>query len=368
MKPQPLIFSASIGHGHNQAAMALQHELQKQGFQPKIIDTFYAISPVLHSCMLKSYLHLLKKKPLIWQNIYFRAEKVPLYLYLDRFAMLFIRQLHHIVKHSSCSFMISTHPFVTAFLARLKKQRKLNIPFYTVITDFVLHPAYIRPEIDAYFTMDPNVSEFAKRHNLKEDLFFTTGIPIKSHVSLNQSKYDSRKRLGICENRKVLLIAGGGMGLTNYTEAITSLNGLDEPIQLLCMIGHNRRIKKEIEVIESKHEINVIEFTDDFLLYLKASDAIFSKAGGLTMAESLACETPIIIYNPVPGHEEQNAEFLINVGAAKKANSTQDIPAILKHVLYENEFSMEMRNSARKWKQPNAANDVVERILSLLEE
>ncbi|WP_062046672.1 hypothetical protein [Bacillus sp. JCM 19034] len=79
MKPKPLIFSASIGHGHNQAATALQIEFQKRGYEPEIIDTFYTLNPLLHKLMLKSYLHLLKFYPKLWRAIYFHAEKSPVF-------------------------------------------------------------------------------------------------------------------------------------------------------------------------------------------------------------------------------------------------------------------------------------------------
>ncbi|MGM0879383.1 MAG: glycosyltransferase, partial [Bacillota bacterium] len=93
------------------------------------------------------------------------------------------------------------------------------------------------------------------------------------------------------------------------------LNAIEDKVQLVCITGHNKKAKAKIEQLESKHEIVSTGFTNRFTDYLRASDVIISKAGGLTMAESLACETPILIYQPVPGHEEQNAQYLMNYGA-----------------------------------------------------
>ncbi|WP_078394216.1 MGDG synthase family glycosyltransferase [Shouchella patagoniensis] len=368
MRNQPLIFSASIGNGHNQAAKALQHEFNNQGLHPEIVDTFHTISPSLHNLMLSSYIRLLKLSPLIWRKLYFYAEEHPLFLLLDRFGTFFVEQLYSIINKQDCSFIISTHPFVTAFLTRVKQIKQLDIPLYTVITDFVLHPAYIRQEIDCYFTASSQIEEFAILHNVPSQLFYSTGIPISNNDCLQISKWKARYDLGLAQDKKTLLIAGGGSGLINYVRVIRALEHLPHPIQIVCMVGHNHRAKQSILRQNSKHTVKIIDFTDKFLLYLKASDGILSKAGGLTMAEALACETPIIIYNPIPGHEEQNANYLINAGAAVKVNRCIQLPGVLERVLYQKFYYTKMQYHARMVKKPNAANHIVERILMLFEQ
>ncbi|WP_096435177.1 MGDG synthase family glycosyltransferase [Alteribacter populi] len=365
---QPFIFSASIGHGHNQAAKALRHEFNNQGFEPEIIDTFHAINPYLHKFMLHSYIHMLKVSPLVWRRIYFYAEKHPLFLLLDRFGTLFVEHLHLMMIQKRCPFMISTHPFVTAFLSRMKHKKQVDIPLYTVITDFVLHPAYVRQEIDGYFTASPQVNEFANLYKVPSNRFFSTGIPITKSDSFKKSRRAARCELNLDPNKKTLLIAGGGRGLTNYVKIIRTLEYLKEPIQILCLIGHNHRSKQSIMKQMSKHKIRAIDFTDQFLLYLKASDAIISKAGGLTMSEALACETPIIVFNPVPGHEEQNAQYLADCGAAVKVNGYYELPSILEHVLYDQGYYEKLQHHARILKKPDAANEIVKRMLMLFEQ
>lgn len=365
MKNQPLIFSASIGHGHNQAAKALKHELNNQGFYPEMVDTFYAINPIFHHFMRNSYIHLLKLTPFVWRKFYFYAEKRPILLLLDRFGSLFIEHLYAMLTSKACPFIISTHPFVTAFLSRVKKIKQLDVPLYTVITDFVLHSAYVRQEIDGYFTASPRIEEFANLHNVPSQLFHSTGIPITNNEYLYISKSRARYDLGLDKGKKTLLIAGGGIGLTNYEHVIHVLEHLKEQIQILCMIGHNHRAKHRILRQKSKHIIRVVEFTDQFLLYLKASDCILSKAGGLTMAEALACETPIIIFNPVPGHEEQNANYLTNAGAAVRVKKCIQLPGVLERMLYHKTYYTNLQYNAKMLKKPNAASQIVDQILTL---
>ncbi|MBU8906924.1 MGDG synthase family glycosyltransferase [Desertibacillus haloalkaliphilus] len=368
MKRQPYIFSASIGHGHNQAAKALHYAFTKKGYEPNFIDTFHAISPKLHKFMLTSYLQMLKLSPVLWRKIYFYAEDHPLFLALDRFGSFFSERIYTMLLEHRCNFMISTHPFVTAFLAKMKQKKGLNLPLYTVITDFVLHPAYVREEIDGYFTASADTNEFASLYNVPAERFFSTGIPFVTHPCLEKTKWKARYDLHLDHNKKILLIAGGGIGLTNYPQVIRALETLREPIQIVCMTGHNMEAKQQLLKQKSKHDVKAVEFTDQFLLYLKASDAVLSKAGGLTMAESLACETPIVIFQPVPGHEEHNAKFLTENGAAVHVNDYEGLSTTIESVLYHRRQNEKMKKKARVLKRPNAANQIVDEILLLFEQ
>lgn len=362
MMNQPLIFSASIGHGHQQAAKALETELMNKGYEPIIIDTFHSISPTLHKFVLHSYLSLLKISPNVWRNIYYRSEEKLYFLYLDSFGKLFVEKLAAFIDQSKTPFIISTHPFVTAFLTTLKKKKKLKIPLYTVITDFVLHRAYWRDEITGYFTADPDVRVFAKKHNLPQERFITTGIPVPKDPAFSRSKWKCRYELGFEHNQKIVLIAGGGIGLTNYTEVVRSLENCNRQLRILCMTGHNKKVEQKLKQMKSKHIVDVIPFTDRFLDYLRASDVIISKSGGLTMAEAIICETPIVVYQPVPGHEEHNAKFLIENGVAFKAQQEVEIPFLLNRI-FTKKVNENMKKAARTLKKPNAATHIIEEII-----
>ncbi|WP_216828294.1 MGDG synthase family glycosyltransferase [Alkalihalobacterium elongatum] len=369
MKARPLIFSASIGQGHQQAAKALYTELEKKGYYPKIIDTFYNLSPLLHHCIVKSYLNLLKLGPAVWRKIYFNAEKQSYFLYIDRFSTLFTDRLHKLIgEEENVPFIISTHPFVTPFLTTVKKRRNVNIPIYYVITDFLMHPAYLRDGVDRYFTADPTSFHFAKKNNYPVDRFCLTGIPVPRHPAFSATKSKSRETLGLDENKKIVLIAGGGFGLAKYGKVIRALEQCNEELMIICMTGTNLKAAKKIENFKSKHSLKVLPFTDLFLDYLRASDVVISKSGGLTMSEALICETPIIIYKPVPGHEEHNAQFLVEKGAAVKIQNDEELPLIIKRVLFQKKLSEEMRHSARKIKRPTAAEEIVEEIILALEQ
>jgi processive 1,2-diacylglycerol beta-glucosyltransferase len=357
-----LIFSASIGNGHNQAAKALQEEFEKNGYTCEIIDTFKLISPAFHKIVLESYLQILKFSPIVWEKLYQHTEEHPWFMLMDKFGTFFMERLYSIVQKHKCTSLISVHPFSTAVLSKLKRKKNLDIPLYTVITDFVMHPAYIRNEVDGYFTASDHLDFFANLYNIPITKFYSTGIPICSIPSLKKPKWKVKHELQLDPEKKTILIAGGAIGLTKFTKILKTLNAIEDKLQLVCITGHNKKAKAKIEQLESNHEIVSTGFTNRFTDYLRASDVILSKAGGLTMAESLACETPILIHQPVPGHEEQNAQYLMNYGAAVKAEICEEIPVILEHILFNERYYKAMVQNIKKIQKPYAAKEIISEI------
>jgi processive 1,2-diacylglycerol beta-glucosyltransferase len=95
------------------------------------------------------------------------------------------------------------------------------------------------------------------------------------------------------------------------------------------------------------------------------SDLMVSKAGGVTTSEALAAELPMVLVNPIPGQEEENAAFLQAVGAATVAARPEGLRALIADLLDHPERLVRLREGARRVKRPAAAAHAVEAILSL---
>jgi processive 1,2-diacylglycerol beta-glucosyltransferase len=87
---------------------------------------------------------------------------------------------------------------------------------------------------------------------------------------------------------------------------------------------------------------------------MAVADLIVSKPGGLTTAEALALGKPLFILNPIPGQETANSDFLLERGAAAKANRVEDVPFRIDRLLGSPKLA-EMASSALALGRPGAA-------------
>ena len=91
---------------------------------------------------------------------------------------------------------------------------------------------------------------------------------------------------------------------------------------------------------------------------MDASDIIITKPGGLTTSEALAKSIPLILTNPIPGHEDRNVEFLLNNGAAMKATSTFPVDECI-YELFTSEWRLKhMTEAASKLAKPNSTKNL----------
>ncbi|OIJ10100.1 hypothetical protein BKP35_13365 [Anaerobacillus arseniciselenatis] len=357
-KRKVVIFSVSFGNGHNQVSNVLIKQLKAKHYDVEVVDTFDAINKLFHKVVLDSYLHLLRFRPTLWGKLYQYSEEHPDSIFLKQFNAFLTNKLYRTLQGKCANIIITTHPIATTLLANVIRKKQLPIRLYALLTDFAVHPMSVHPEVDRYFIASEHLLYYANLYKLDEQKFHPTGIPTFKENIQSYSKTEWRKKLHLNEKMKTILVAGGGVGLAKFTKILSGLEAYQEKLQVICVTGDNKRAKLKIEQMQSKHHIRVLGFTNLFMEYLKASDVIISKAGGVTMSEALVCETPILIFQPLPGQEEQNSQFLMNYGAAIKAEVLEEIPVLLERIIFNKYYNKMMQENAHKLKPNNAATAI----------
>ena len=97
---------------------------------------------------------------------------------------------------------------------------------------------------------------------------------------------------------------------------------------------------------------------------MKISDLFIGKPGGLTTAEALACNLPMVIISPIPGQEERNSDHLLEDGVAVKCNEMTTIPYKIDTLFGESGRLEQMRQKAFLIGRPYAAKTVVDTLVS----
>jgi processive 1,2-diacylglycerol beta-glucosyltransferase len=71
----------------------------------------------------------------------------------------------------------------------------------------------------------------------------------------------------------------------------------------------------------------------------------------------------LFVLNPIPGQEAANSDFLLERGAAAKANRVEDLPYRIEQLLGSKKLA-EMAMAAKKLGRPQAARTICREVLA----
>ena len=141
---------------------------------------------------------------------------------------------------------------------------------------------------------------------------------------------------------------------------------------MVVIAGKNEDMKKAFEklVAEKKAEENVFVqgFSTQVPELMSVSNLVVTKPGGLTSSESLVSGLPMVIINPIPGQEEQNAEFLVNAGIALWLKKKDDINKEISELLADQDRLQQMKIKAKLLAKANSTKDICSTILNTYNE
>ena len=138
-----------------------------------------------------------------------------------------------------------------------------------------------------------------------------------------------------------------------------------EDTELYIMVGKNEKLKKSIdEEYSDTGLINTVSFTKQVNLYMKSSDLLISKAGGLSTTEAATSNIPLIHLRPIPGCELENAKFFENFGMSVWASDELDAVNKAAILLNDPERMHDMERLQAEIINPHAADDIADYVIN----
>lgn len=118
------------------------------------------------------------------------------------------------------------------------------------------------------------------------------------------------------------------------------------------------KFEKLVKNTDSSNRIKVLEYTNKVPELMSISSFVITKPGGLTSTESLSCHLPMIIINPIPGQEEENAEFLVEKGVAIWIKKNDNVARALKDLYRDKSKLQLMKENAISLAKPNSTETI----------
>lgn len=328
-----LLVSLSTGSGHVRAANALQ-ETAKKHFSSNIatthIDLKDFITLPVKTALIDSYDLLIKQAPDIWGFLYNKTN-TPL---ISKQLKKITKSLEKIntskfisyIEQIKPDYILFTH-FLPADIYSSHKKNSNLPPFGVLVTDYGLHELWISEGAQDYFVATQKMAEVLKRHKIKTKNIHVSGIPVDPVFYKKQNKLKIRKTLNINTSKKPILVLSGGNGLTDLSIIINSLCESNKKLHIFAITGKNKKLKNKLQKIKTPKNISleVLGWVDNINDYITACDIVIGKCGGMTTSECMTAKTPIIAIDPIPGQEEQNAQFILENKLGYIAKTKEDI-------------------------------------------
>jgi processive 1,2-diacylglycerol beta-glucosyltransferase len=147
---------------------------------------------------------------------------------------------------------------------------------------------------------------------------------------------------------------------------IRDLREVPGNIRYLVSAGKDAPREQQIQQFcEGDSRFTIFGFSPRIAEMMRAADVLISKPGGLTVSEALSLGLPQILFSPIPGQEEANAQYVVKHGAgacieAKKGSFKSTLAKFLEN----SEILEAAKKSAYNLGKPQAASTIVDFILA----
>lgn len=369
-KGKVMILSSNYGEGHAQAAKAVEEALKLHYplVQSIVVDFMELTHPLFHPISRYGFIQLVKRFPAFYGYLFQKTrENNSLSIMLKKMNRFGLGRMLSLIREVQPTAIISTFPMAAGAVSMLKGYGVIDIPAVTIITDHTDHSYWIHPFTDQYIVGSDSVQRRLTRLGISESRIAVTGIPIRPSFCRSYSRDRLKRKHRLDPHLSTVLFMGGGYGLIGKAlQSLQAIETLPSPIQIIFVCGHNDKLKKQVleKTALSKHRVLVTGYIDYVHELMAVSDLMITKAGGLSTSEAIALELPMLLYQPLPGQERDNAAFLIESGVAIEAESIHELVHAITDVVEHPESLCLMKENAKRLNQKQAAQEAIDVILS----
>ena len=366
-----LIATVTAGGGHLAAAAALNEAWRnaRPGDVVETIDLLKLFSPLHRKVYSEGYVRLIERAPELWGMVFAKTDNPNLMRRLKRIQRKFPsgskqRFARH-VKQFKPDAVLCTHYLPLETLTPLREKKGGTRPFIAcVVTDFEAHALWMESCVDLYCVAAEETKARLVARGADAADVIATGIPIAAKFCSKPDAKAVRKKYGLRDDLPVLLVLSGGFGMGPVAEILAELDKAEGQFQTLVVTGRNEELRRKLAAQNRKHPTHVLGFSTNMHELMAVADLIITKPGGLTSSEALAMGKPLFILNPIPGQEAANSDFLLEHGAAAKANRVEDLPYRIGQLLGSKKLG-EMGKAAISLGRPDAAKSICHEVFSL---
>lgn len=372
-----LFLIADTGGGHRAAATAVERQMAATSpgeFVVTILDPFTSAKPRVIGGTASLYGPITRHARWLWGGLYHSTNSRSAVALLERTVLRSVTSaVTEAIEHIDPDCVVSFHPLLNHISVRAVRSRPRRIPVVTVITDLVdIHVAWACRDVDAVVVPSPGGLDHCRRAGIPASRCHDFGLAVDRRFTELPSDPAGiaaiRERLGLRAGGFVVLVCGGADGsggLVKHARAIAA-GSFDVDVVVIC--GRNERARSALGGLQtsSGRPVRVLGYVTNMPEWMRASDAVVSKAGPGTIAEALCCGLPLLLVWYLPGQERGNVEWVVDIGAGRYVpRDEQLVDAVAELAAPGSEALATMRAAVKAAARPDATRRIAELIADM---
>lgn len=360
-----LILAVPHGAAHRRAAEAIEQALtERDPSQTVQVTDALAHCAAWFRAYYNSYQIPLRYWPSLWRRIESAQHRGrstgPSALYRRG-----TKLLSRFIKNFDPEIVVVTEVGLCEVVSLYKREQRARFRLVAVeLMDF--YPAWVQPEVDLFLTTHPDLSEELVTAGASPEKIVCCGQPIAPVFLSLPTREQARARLGIAADALLLLVLFGGGGHGHPNSLVPQLRRISLPLETVFIAGENLRLEGQLRhLCANMSDSRVLGWVDNLHEWMMAADLVLSKPGGNTLAESFACGTPFLAFDPLPGNEERTCHWIEKWKAGVWIRQAEDLAPSIEALLSDRNALASLHRAAQTLARPHAAYDAAEAILKL---
>ncbi len=349
-----IIMTVGLGGGHKAMARSLVdvfHDIDL-GIDVNVIDVIEEAWPSFSENTTRAYANSTSSAGAFWFKVYYKLS--------DRFPQpirwfasgAFRAYARKKFASERPDLIVATYPFLADVAAQARDYYHASTPIITTVTDASnVQGIWLSKKADMTLTATPDTVDYLVKRGMDPAKVTYIGFPASKSFYEPCLPHIIRKRLGLDPTVFTILVTAGGLGLnpSKVLSVAREIAKLRVPYQIILNAGKNEMLKHDFGTIKFPYATHVIVegFTDKMSDFLRAADVICSKSGWLTVNEALVLQRPLVLYDAIPGHEEQNAAYVVNnhfgVYAPEPPDAAKHIEKLIREPSIFDDYSKAMK-------------------------
>jgi 1,2-diacylglycerol 3-beta-galactosyltransferase len=366
-KKRVLILTADTGFGHRSASNAIACALSAQtGGESECIilnPIDNQLAPAFVRDGMKNYDHTVRSHPEFYRLTYIAGDtRITSFLLEGVMVVLLSNVIRHILADIRPDLIISTYHLYNPPAAAALALDHYSAPLVSIVTDLSnVHKLWFHRQVNLLFVPNDDVRAEAIAFGIPPKKVIASGIPVHPRITWEaRSRQEIREELGWNLDLPVLLVVGSRRA-NHLIPDLEAINRSGLPVQLIIVCGGDEDLHRHLQAVEWRLPVRLYQYVDNLSSMMHAADILISKAGGLILAEGLACGLPMILNDAIQGQETGNLAYITRHQAGAAAQSPDVLLATLRKWLKND--GEEMKRVARRSSQigrPEAACQVAE--------